>query len=257
MRLRLESFILLCVIVFAIALRPALAADRSGPAKSTIRIVTESAPPAAPAAAPTRIVLPSQPAEPTLVSQDQPQQADSIQASYVPPTDTAELYPVRQAIHAAPLTPTAQAIASLSATTAPKPAPPVARMPTSVNVYSNPNAQAMLSRMPRRMAFQPQPKASKTPRGKPFQSIPMEPAVSPYLNMYRRDVDGGNLPNYFAFVLPQLEQQQASRQQTAELQKLRDQVQNLGASGGAPSSASMSAHARYMDTAQYYSGMKR
>jgi hypothetical protein len=108
------------------------------------------------------------------------------------------------------------------------------------------------------MTVQSRPKAPAAPsRGKPFQAVQMEPAVSAYLNMYRRDSDGGNVPNYFAFVLPQLEQQEVSRQQAAELQRLRGQVQSLGATAGASTPSNMAAHARYMDTAQYYSGMKR
>jgi hypothetical protein len=134
-------------------------------------------------------------------------------------------------------------------------------MPSLVNVYASANAQATLSRMPRPMTVTPRPKAPPAPavrqRGKPFQAVPSQPAISPYLNMYRRDVDANNLPNYFAFVRPQMEQQEANRQQAAELQKLRGQLQSLSATSGPPNSANMAAHARYMDTGQYFGGVKR
>jgi hypothetical protein len=99
---------------------------------------------------------------------------------------------------------------------------------------------------------------SKRPPGKPFQSVPSQPAISPYLSLHRTDADTNDLPSYLAFVRPQLEQQEANRQHAAELQKLRTQVQNLSAAGAGASSASrMPAHARYMDTAQFYQGLRR
>ena len=59
-------------------------------------------------------------------------------------------------------------------------------------------------------------------------------------------------------VRPQLDQIQANRQQAAEMQRLRSQVQNLSSGApGAGSSARMGSSARYMDTAQFYGGMKR
>ena len=96
------------------------------------------------------------------------------------------------------------------------------------------------------------------PRGKPFQSVQSEPAVSPYLNLYRNERSGNNPLNYLTLVRPQLDQIQANRQQAVEMQRLRSQVQNL--SSGDPiggSSARMGASARYMDTGQFYGGMKR
>ena len=97
----------------------------------------------------------------------------------------------------------------------------------------------------------------KRQQGKPFQSVQSQPAISPYLNLYRNDANANSLPNYFAYVRPQLEQIEANRQQAAELQKLRGQVQNMSSGGGGQQSTSMSTSARYMDTAQFYRGMKR
>jgi hypothetical protein len=263
MRLRILNLVL-PVAVCAIASGPVAGADGSGSSTSTIRIVS-SAPAAAPEASPQRIVVPPLPAERIPAPPvERPEVAPIQFVAPPPPARSAERYPVQQAIHAAPnaaapgVVAAPIADAAPTAVAAPQAAPTRGRVPPIVNVHSRPNAQATLSRMPRRMTVQPRPKAPAAPaRGKPFQAIQMEPAVSAYLNMYRRESDGGNVPNYFAFVLPQLEQQEANRQQAAELQKLRGQVQGLTAAGGAPNSANMSAHARYMDTAQYYGGMKR
>jgi hypothetical protein len=152
----------------------------------------------------------------------------------------------------------AQAEQQHEAPPAPAPAPVAPRAPVVINVRTSANAQANLNRIPRPAPVQSQGAAlpARLP-GKPFQGAQFEPAVSPYLNMYRRDVDSNNLPNYFAFVRPQLDQQEAHRQQTAEMQKLRAQIQSLSTGGGVPNSANMSSHARYMDTGQFYRGLRR
>jgi hypothetical protein len=133
------------------------------------------------------------------------------------------------------------------------------RAPSLVGVNAGRSAVTTLSKMPRPAPVQPNPAPpQKHQLGKPFQSVQNEPTISPYLNMNRTEARENTLPNYFTFVRPQLEQQEANRQQTAELQKLRTQVQNLTSGGsGPPPSASMPAHARYMDTAQFYRGMRR
>jgi hypothetical protein len=278
MRLRISNSIVPLAVVMATALRLVSAADGAEPVKSTIRIVA-AAPAPAEDGSPQRIVLPSQPAAPVDEPRArQPEAAPIRVVPAAPPAQPAEAYPVRQAIHEAPHTPSSEVVAtnatepnaagpnigapnvSAPNVAAPaQPAPTSGRTPLIVNVHASPVAQAGLSRMPRRMTLQPRPKsAAAPPRGKPFQSLPMEPAVSAYLNMYRREADANGVPNYFAFVLPQLEQQQANRQQAAELQKLRGQVQGLSsANGTAATSPNMGVHARYMDTAQYYGGMKR
>ena len=133
------------------------------------------------------------------------------------------------------------------------------RAPSLAGVYAGTSAQATLSKMPGPTPVQPKPAAQPTRRrGKPFQSVQSEPAISPYMNLYRTDANASNLPNYFAFVRPQLDQIEANRQQAAELQKLRGQLQNISSAGaGIPQSPSMSTSARYMDTAQFYGGMQR
>ena len=134
-------------------------------------------------------------------------------------------------------------------------APNLSRAPLMVNVYSSTSAHATLSKMPRPAPVQSRPAAQRTqPRGKPFQFVSTDPAVSPYLNMFRNNATSDQFSNYITTVRPELQRIEMNRQQTAELQKLRGQLQNL--SGGAPTS-SMPAHAHYMDTAQFYRTMKR
>jgi hypothetical protein len=129
-----------------------------------------------------------------------------------------------------------------------------------VNVYASASAQATLNKMPRPAPLERRATtAPGKPHGKPFQGAEPEAAVSPYLNMYRGDGGSAVLPDYFTLVRPQLQQQEAARQQQLEMKKLRTQLQNLSATGGgaAPNSASMTAHAHYMDTAQFYRGTRR
>ena len=100
---------------------------------------------------------------------------------------------------------------------------------------------------------------TRADRGKPFQTIESEPAVSPYLNLYRTDLNPNTMPNYVALVRPQFEQLQANRKQASDLQRLRAQLQNATQPVAAPqqaasgaSTSGMSMSARYMDTAQFY-----
>jgi hypothetical protein len=133
-----------------------------------------------------------------------------------------------------------------------------------VGVYTSASAQATLSKIPRPAPVQPAA-ASQTAaraarsRGKPFQTIETDPAVSPYLNLYRTDLNPNTMPNYYALVRPQFEQLEANRKQAADVQRLRKQLQNTAQPVAAPQpapngalSGGMSVAARYMDTAQFY-----
>ena len=133
------------------------------------------------------------------------------------------------------------------------------RAPSRVGVYSGASAKTTLSKLPTPTPVQPKPAGLPAhPRGKPFQSVASEPAISPYMNLYRSDRDGSAPLNYMTLVRPQLDQIQANRQQTAELQKLRGQLQNISAGGsGSIPSAAMGSSARYMDTAQFYGKLHR
>jgi hypothetical protein len=116
--------------------------------------------------------------------------------------------------------------------------------------------------MPRRAPLQAMPAMPPRPKSKPFQTVYRDPTISPYLNLYREDETSGSAPNYFAFVRPQMDQNEANRTQQRELQQLRGQLNNVSSSivganyqgGQLPSTGTPS---RYMDTAQFYSGMRR
>jgi hypothetical protein len=124
------------------------------------------------------------------------------------------------------------------------------------------NAYAVLSQLPRRTPIRPGDSSPMRPQPKPFQAIGQEPTISPYLNLHRAESDEEGAPNYFAFVRPQLEQIEDSRRQQSEILRLQRQMQS-NASASAVSGARGSAvpttgvAARYMDTAQFYSGWKR
>jgi hypothetical protein len=175
---------------------------------------------------------------------------DDLPPEPVSQTAPAKNYPVQQADFVAP--PPQRPLIH---------APIPARAPSMVSVYSSAAAQNTLNKMPRPAPIQIRNATTAPPkltRGKPFQSVQSEPVISPYMNLYRTDTDANSLPNYLTMVRPQFEQQQASRQQTAEIQKLRAQLQSSsGGASGTPSAASMTAHAHYMDTAQFYRGTRR
>jgi hypothetical protein len=64
------------------------------------------------------------------------------------------------------------------------------------------------------------------PGSKPFADVPRAPTLSPYLNLLREGEAGG-LPNYFTFVRPFQEQQEANRRQQQQMQRLGDEVQSV------------------------------
>ena len=132
----------------------------------------------------------------------------------------------------------------------------------ALDFYGGYAARATLSQLPRRTPVHtsaPQPMQRQV---KPFHTVYHEPAVSPYLNLYREESDTEAAPNYFAFVRPQLEQIEANRTQQREIQKLRGQMQGgaipVGGSQNQPTSTpGTRVSARYMDTAQFYGGWRR
>ena len=126
-------------------------------------------------------------------------------------------------------------------------------------VYPSASAQATLNKLPRPAPVQgaanaPAPHAA-TQRGKPFQAIQADPTLSPYLNLYRTNLNPNMMPNYFALVRPQFEQQDMNRKQAEQIQRLQKQLQSSQGAGAAAASASngnMTGPARYMDTGQFY-----
>jgi hypothetical protein len=128
--------------------------------------------------------------------------------------------------------------------------------------YGGYSARATLSQQPRRtpiQAGQPKPMFRQV---KPFQTIYHSPTVSPYLNLHRDDANNESAPNYFAFVRPQMEQIDANRRQQRDIQQLRGQLQGISSTvirpqyqaAAMPGTGSAS---RYMDTAQFYGGLRR
>jgi hypothetical protein len=59
----------------------------------------------------------------------------------------------------------------------------------------------------------------------PARYEPARPTVSPYLNLFRRDL--GRVPNYYTLVRPQLQQQAINERTQATLQRQRTQLQGV------------------------------
>lgn len=88
----------------------------------------------------------------------------------------------------------------------------------------NPMAYAKFAGPPPRpsnMSAAPRPQRQAS---KPFQAASNGATISPYNNLFRED-ENEVLPNYYSFVRPQMQQQQANRQQQNQLQGLERQVQ--------------------------------
>ena len=64
---------------------------------------------------------------------------------------------------------------------------------------------------------------------KPFSSVSSSPTVSPYMNLFREDFDGGGDFNYQTLVRPQLQQQQLNQQFQRENMELARRVQSISA----------------------------
>ena len=70
---------------------------------------------------------------------------------------------------------------------------------------------------------------NETPQdGKPFENLTRPQTISPYLALDRIE-SGVSLPNYHAFVRPQMEQQQAMERQSAQLRRMRHRLNSSGA----------------------------
>ncbi len=65
---------------------------------------------------------------------------------------------------------------------------------------------------------------------KPFESLQRPPTLSPYHNLNRFESELG-LPNYYTFVRPLQQQQNANRQQAVNLRKLQQKVRLATANG--------------------------
>jgi hypothetical protein len=131
-----------------------------------------------------------------------------------------------------------------------------------LDYFGSSAARATLSQLPRRTPIQPSGATPPRQRTKPFQGIQSDPTVSPYLNLHRNEVEDETAPNYHSFVRPQLEQMEANRRQQLEIMRLQRQMQATSTTVAMPqyrnaTATSVRPPARYMDTAQFYSGWPR
>jgi hypothetical protein len=127
----------------------------------------------------------------------------------------------------------------------------------ALNFYGSYSAYNTLSEMPRRTPIQPTTTGQLQHNGKPFQGTSTGPTVSPYLNLFR-DERGAtdDVPSYYTYVRPQLEQQASFQQQQRDIQQLQRQVQGAAYYRPANSQGTVT-QARYMDTAQFYGGWQQ
>src|SRR3972149_5311420 len=76
--------------------------------------------------------------------------------------------------------------------------------------------------------------ASRTPSlasatSKPFSSVSSSPTVSPYLNLFREDLNGSGDLNYQTLVRPQLQQMATNQQFQRQNMELSQRVQSISA----------------------------
>jgi hypothetical protein len=127
----------------------------------------------------------------------------------------------------------------------------------ALNFYGGYSARATLNQMPRRTPIQPAAMGQMAHDGKPFQGVTASTTISPYLNLFRdEERETESVPNYYAFVRPQLDQQEALAQQQRELDRRGRQL-NHRPPGGSAQYQSSGGPARYMDTAQFYGGWRK
>lgn len=71
--------------------------------------------------------------------------------------------------------------------------------------------------------------SSAAPQSKPFSSFSPQPTVSPYLNLFRVDLNGNNDFNYSTLVQPQLQQRQLNQQIQQQALENSRRVQRIAA----------------------------
>jgi hypothetical protein len=128
----------------------------------------------------------------------------------------------------------------------------------ALGFYGGRSALATLNEVPHSTVYQSSqaamPQATRRP-AKPFQNATSRPALSPYLNLFRDDKTSTGIPNYYAFVQPQLEQEAASQRQQIQSQRRERQGQAAASAQSGVEAQATSAH--FMDTAQFYSAWRR
>lgn len=103
----------------------------------------------------------------------------------------------------------------------------------------------------------PSQRMQPTAPGKPFEHAVRRATISPYLSLDLREAELG-IPNYYAFVKPQLQQRRANQVQAAELQRLQQQLRTASAAGGilrnpAGGVPTTGTSTQFMNTGSYYS----
>lgn len=94
---------------------------------------------------------------------------------------------------------------------------------------------------------------SRSSRGNAAQSRILRPTVSPYLNLYRNDLEG--LPTYQTLVRPQIQQQRVNQVQQTEIYQLRSQLATERAQQAQP--LPQTGHASYYRYYSHYYSRKR
>lgn len=80
------------------------------------------------------------------------------------------------------------------------------------------------------------------PASKPFSGVSSRPTVSPYMNLFREDLEGFSDFNYQTLVRPQLQQQEINQNLQRQQQELAANVQNLVAQPAFNPQGSQSQH---------------
>ena len=104
----------------------------------------------------------------------------------------------------------------------------------SLNQISLANARAQVRNYGQASFNQPsRPVQSLAPTGapKPFASVSSAPTVSPYLNLFREDLNGTGDLNYQTLVRPQLQQLATNQSFQRQNNELAQRVQSISAQG--------------------------
>jgi hypothetical protein len=70
---------------------------------------------------------------------------------------------------------------------------------------------------------------SSSPASKPFSSYSPSPTTSPYLNLFREDLEGSSDLNYNTLVRPMLQQQRFNEQMQMQTMEISKRLQSIAA----------------------------
>ena len=131
--------------------------------------------------------------------------------------------------------------------------------------YGGRSARTTLNQIPRSTVMPSTPAASAPQSmgrpAKPFQDQTERPTLSPYLNLFRDEKAAQGIPNYQAFVQPQLEERAAAQRKQIQSERTQRRGQAVAATSAGqsaePVQAGTSTAAHFMDTAQFYGAWRR